>query len=226
MGGGRLRATTNDRVWCPHSSSAHPHFRHSSAPISPSLRPHLAIPTPPIAIPTQAGTHLHSLANPSSFPNSSLPPSRGEVRWGVGGCERPPTTECGARTLLGRIHISVIPPPHLDHPYTPNRHSCAPISSSLRPQPSFLRRQEPTHTATLHNQPRTLHSAPRLRGKPPQHHCAAGRSGSSASQSMVKRAPASWRSPPSSSASGAVPGSSQKVKAARAATSSSGANVQ
>ena len=33
------------------------------------------------------------------FPNSSLPPFRGEVRWGVGGCERPPAIE------------STIPPP-------------------------------------------------------------------------------------------------------------------
>ena len=48
---------------------------------------------PPSVIPAQAGTHDHPIddATPAPpFPNSSLPPSRGEVRWGVESTE--PTT--------------------------------------------------------------------------------------------------------------------------------------
>ena len=54
--------------------------------------------------------------HPLLLPNSSLPPSRGEVRWGVGHPEPPPPPARGIPSLA--------------------RHSCA-------PPPSFLRRQEP-----------------------------------------------------------------------------------
>ena len=44
-------------------------------------------PAPDSVIPAQAGTHDHPIDDPTTpappFPNSSLPPSRGEVRWGV-----------------------------------------------------------------------------------------------------------------------------------------------
>ena len=62
--------------------------------------------------------------------NSSLPPFRGEVRWGVGGCERSPAPEWPP-ALLSNVSTlpSSLPPP-------PPRHSYALI-------PSFLRRQEP-----------------------------------------------------------------------------------
>ena len=51
-------------------------FRHSCASSS--------------VIPAQAGTHCAHRHLPSTYPlpDSSLPPFRGEVRWGVGGCER------------------------------------------------------------------------------------------------------------------------------------------
>ncbi len=65
---------------------------------------------PFLVIPAQAGTHL----TPTPFPNSSLPPSRGEVRWGVRGCDRPPPL--------------TLPPPH-PRPRSviraPSRHPCA-----------------------------------------------------------------------------------------------------
>ncbi len=47
-------------------------------------------PAPPTVIPAQAGTHpAHASppTPPTPFPNSSLPPSRGEARWGVGRTE-------------------------------------------------------------------------------------------------------------------------------------------
>ena len=70
------------------------------------------------------------------FPNSSLPPSRGEVRWGVRG--RKPA------------HQPRCPP---DHPRDHPRHLASviplPLPSSPAPPPSFLRRQEPTRTTNL-----------------------------------------------------------------------------
>ncbi len=70
-----------------------------------TTHPHPVIPAPPSVIPAQAGTSAgRNRATPTSlltppphthppFPNSSLPPFRGEVRWGVRGTERPPATE-------------------------------------------------------------------------------------------------------------------------------------
>ena len=58
----------------------------------------------------------HHRANTHLFPNSSLPPSRGEVRWGVRGCERAP------RSCLRRNDGSYddsAPPPSLTPPAPP-----------------------------------------------------------------------------------------------------------
>ena len=85
--------------------------RHSCAPLASFLRP-TVIPAPLSVIPAQAGIRLYPHpAHP--FPNSSLPPFRGEVRWGVGGSEPAP--------------------PALLHPDRLSRHSCAPLASFLRP---------------------------------------------------------------------------------------------
>ncbi len=128
----------------PHSPSAQ-----SRVPQSP-LRSPSVIPAPPSVIPAQAGTHApprvshHAHQPPSShpFPNSSLPPSRGEVRWGVGGHEPPPPSRA-PRSLTppsaqSRAPQSLTPlplrpvarPDHSPHspsviPAPPLRHSCA-----------------------------------------------------------------------------------------------------
>jgi len=101
--------------------------RHSCAgrnPRSRRLREQLADPAPPL------------------LPNSSLPPTRGEVRWGVGARERargcctglrsptqPPTLARTANPLLvsplsgGRDELGVLP--LIRHSDAPPRHSCA-----------------------------------------------------------------------------------------------------
>ncbi len=94
MGGGKHRAATTDRV------AAH------TPPPTPPERIHTpVIPAPPFPSFLRAPfrhscagrnrANRHSCAGrnhpPSPFPNSSLPPKRGEVRWGVGGTERPPS---------------------------------------------------------------------------------------------------------------------------------------
>ncbi len=130
-----------------HQSSCHAPIVHA-APIIPAplsvtrapppsfLRPSPSPPAPhrhscaPSVIPAQAGTpRAHA---------SPLPPSRGEVRWGVGGNERPPVFV--SRSNRPRHpHHSRAPLRHPRPPPSPppptviaarNRHSCA--------QPSFL----------------------------------------------------------------------------------------
>ena len=69
------------------------------------------IPAPPTVIPAQAGTPTH--ASPHTppippFPNSSLPPSRGEARWGVGGTEH--TTAPSPTTTPPPPHLTPQPP--------------------------------------------------------------------------------------------------------------------
>ena len=85
------------------------------------------------------------------IPNSSLPPFRGEVRWGVEGSEPPP----------GHIHTSipptVIPAPPTVIPAPPFRHCCAPIvipaqagttrATKLRPTPDLRGRSNVTWAA-------------------------------------------------------------------------------
>ena len=134
MGGGMPRAAAARRT-APRSPMPHlprtralPSFLHSLRhSCSPSV-----IPAPPSVIPAQAGTQtLHTPAlrhppNSHSFPNSSLPPSRGEVRWGVECHELPPPVvprpDHSCRTSVG---------PAL------SRHSCASLRRT-RAFPSFL----------------------------------------------------------------------------------------
>ncbi len=106
-----------------------------SVPSSAHIRRAYAAPAPhpsflrpsPSFLRRQEPTHPHI---PHPVPNSSLPPTRGEVRWGVGGPERPPAAERQ-------------PAPSKTHPHF--RHSCAP--------PSFLRRQEPATSAAITQAP-------------------------------------------------------------------------
>ena len=149
------------------------HRQEPTAPLPPSPRPLPSFlrrqePTAPLpsfprplpVIPAQAGTRATSTVAPHPqfipptphpphpLPNSSLPPSRGEVRWGVGGREPPPAAE---------------PPPAPSGAHPRLRHPCTPL-------PSFLRRQEPTaclpsflrplrHSCAGRN-PRYLHRRP------------------------------------------------------------------
>ena len=120
--------------------------------------PHSVIPAPPIVIPAQTGTcprppplHLS--------PNSSLPPFRGEARWGVRRTERPPAiVRAAPPTAAARVSPTGIPvPPHRRSAHLINRHSCAPF-------PSFLRRQEPAR-ARHHFTPPPIHPSPLLGGR-------------------------------------------------------------
>ncbi len=77
-------------------------------------RPPTVTPAPPPVIPAQAGTttHTHPPSHPPTpFPNSSLPPSRGEARWGVGGTEHtttpaPATPPPSAQQLADEIEAA------------------------------------------------------------------------------------------------------------------------
>ncbi len=111
--------------------------RHRAATTSPTRPDHPRHPIPPSFLrrqePAQTGTRAGSNPRrqqpttpqhsfPSPFSNSSLPPLRGEVRWGVRGHEPPP-------------------PPALHAPIT---HATRHAPSFPRHPPSFLRRQQPT----------------------------------------------------------------------------------
>ena len=116
---------------------------HSNRPLHPPCR-HVALPTilaalirhsrAPSVIPAQAGTQppattprSTSSAQPSpTLPNSSLPPSRGEVRWGVGGPE-PSSAVVSHPKRPFHPPMSPFPPfPRpLRHSHAPIRHSCA-----------------------------------------------------------------------------------------------------
>ena len=102
MGGGRPRATTSGRA-------AARTLRSASTP------PSFPRPLPSFLRRQEPTAPQHSF--PAPIPNSSLPPSRGEVRWGVRGREPPPAAE-PPPAPPERIHASVIPAP-------PPRHSCA-----------------------------------------------------------------------------------------------------
>ena len=140
MGGGKPRASTTSR----------PAHRRSCAPAS-------VIPASPASvIPAQAGIQAASSAAahragsclqpiPALLPNSSLPPGRGEVRWGVGSRERLPSA-------VPPTVVPALPPP-----------------SFLRSLPSFLRRQEsrrppaPLRASTFRRPPK-----PPPRRRPPR----------------------------------------------------------
>ncbi len=113
--------------------------------------PHPAIPAPSLRHSCAGRNHAaHPTTTP--FPNSSLPPSRGEVRWGVGGPERAPPSVCTTPSPPHPLPLppfprppSVIPAQAGTHP----RHSRAPL-------PSFLRRQEPRHPPNNHPLPQFI----------------------------------------------------------------------
>ena len=140
MGGGTPRAHTSHAP--PRKSPTPPTLRHSRAPLPSFLRP-LSV------IPAQAGTTPRPIpASPPLFPNSSLPPGRGEVRWGVGRREPPPPA----------LHAPIT------HP--------TPLSIFPAPSPSFLRRQEPplppNHaTLTPEQECRTMPPSPQHRRPAP-----------------------------------------------------------
>ena len=110
------------------------------------------IPAPPFVIPAQAGTTAH---NTHPFPNSSLPPGRGEVRWGVRGHERPPQ--------VVRAPIAHLTPaasllrPSASSLRSPLRRTCA---SSVIPAQAGI-----THRANPHLFPFPNSSLPPFRGE-------------------------------------------------------------
>ena len=89
---------------------------------------------------------------PAPFPNSSLPPSRGEVRWGVEGCERLPT----ALLHPDRLCLTSV------HPRSPSfllssRHSC-PLS--VIPAQAGIRRPPASVRTAISRRPAQAASAP------------------------------------------------------------------
>ena len=81
-------------------------------------------PAPPSVIPAQAGT---TTSTPTPSPNSSLPPSRGEVRWGVG----VPSVRHRSRAPIAHAAPTPSFPPPSRHSYpSPFRYSCAPLRHS------------------------------------------------------------------------------------------------
>ncbi len=122
--------------------AANQHQPHATPPARtpPTPRPPSSPRALPV-IPAQAGTHAPTPSTPlTPLPNSSLPPSRGEARWGVGGREPAPTPRHAANThptnpTPRRQHAphqpsaSVIPAPPHRHPLRPlNRHPLRPPS--------------------------------------------------------------------------------------------------
>ncbi len=130
MGGERPRPSTSDRVAVqrPQPSFLHPPPSFPR-PQPPFPRPQPPFPRPQPPFPRPQPSFLRRQEPPHTLTpsqNSSLPPSRGEVRWGVRGHDRPPAIESPS-SASNR------------HSCTPNHHSCAPQPSFLHPQPSFLR---------------------------------------------------------------------------------------
>ena len=123
-----------------HPCAPPPSFLRRQEPIRPlsvTPAPPSVIPAPSSVIPAQAGTTQRAPpTNPTHpFPNSSLPPSRGEARWGVESHEPPhqsphaPIAHTALPTLPRPLSLAPAPPsitptPHR-HPCAPLRHSCA-----------------------------------------------------------------------------------------------------
>ena len=132
-------------------SPPHPLRRPRTLSVAPAPPPSFPRPLP--VIPAQAGTH--PLTNTLPQENSSLPPSRGEVRWGVEARERAQTGHCPPDHPLNRRHRRATPTPLLVSPLKGGRDELGTrlSPSPPRPLPSFLRRQEPTPTPA----PKTIH---------------------------------------------------------------------
>ena len=126
----------------------HAPSRHTPTPSPSYPRAPLVIPAPFPVIPAQAGTHALPTPPRPLFPNSSLPPSRGEVRWGVEGREpAPPTAPHPDHPR--RTHAA--PMPHQRSPSYPLslRHSYSSLPSFLPPFSVIPAQAGTTHPAPL-----------------------------------------------------------------------------
>ena len=127
-----------------------PHPRPS--PPAPKIRhscPLLVVPVPSPSFLRRQEPTSPQYSFPAPFPNSSLPPSRGEARWGVEGCERLPTALLHPDRLC---LISVAPalsviPALFSSFLPPLRHSCA-GRNPPRPNTPFLL-PSPIHPSPL-----------------------------------------------------------------------------
>ena len=110
--GGRLGGGTKPRAGAPIAP-------HPIAHASPPSRPHSPSHTPPPSFlrPLPSFLRRQEPTHPSVLllPNSSLPPSRGEVRWGVGRPEPPPPA----------LQAPIAHASHSPSSLHPLRHSCA-----------------------------------------------------------------------------------------------------
>ena len=95
----------------PPPSHLQPSPRHSCAPSPSFLRP-LSV------IPAQAGTKLYPHPNTHLHPNSSLPPFRGEVRWGVRRPRATPPIAPLPDRLSALRRTPIAPAPHSGYPAT------------------------------------------------------------------------------------------------------------
>ena len=133
MGGERPRASTSGRA------AAHPLQGTSTLPSPP--RPPLRHSCAGRNHPLSPHTHPpHTRTYTTPFPNSSLPPLRGEVRWGVGAPSL--RQRSSGRPMSTRSPRPTSPP------------------SPLRPSPSFLRRQEPPLSPHTHPPHTRTHTTP------------------------------------------------------------------
>ncbi len=111
-----------------------------TAPLPSSLRP---LPSflrrqepalPPPSPPILNSFHQPPASRIPPIPNSSLPPSRGEVRWGVGGREPPPSGRAAARTLRSASTPPSSPRPL---PVIPAQAGTR-ATSTVAPHPQFI----------------------------------------------------------------------------------------
>ena len=100
------------------------------------------------------GRNLGSPTPPPPFPNSSLPPSRGEVRWGVGRCEPPPPVPHAP--IAHPLPLPVIPAPLPVIPAQAGIQAissvrCAPQHPDGSPKPPLRRRTFKAKTRDAHH---------------------------------------------------------------------------
>ena len=156
-------------------------------PLPPFLRPPPSLPRPPPSFLRPLSSYLrplrHSCAgrnHPTPTPisqNSSLPPSRGEVRWGVGSPERPPAAEPQPAPSKAHPHSLHLRAPHAVIPAPPLRHSCAgrnprnppapPSSATPAPPPSHLRPPLVIPAQAGTTRPKPEHPSPTPADNPP-----------------------------------------------------------